>query len=210
MFGSSSRTTRTYHYSGGGGPGGTKVTETRTVDGPDGKRTETRTFGGGASSDLGDMSSGFGDMSLGFGGMRGSSGGESAGGQKAPRTYITSTRSRPTQSSRYIKGWGQRKERQLAPMQLEGKTYSEIKAQCKAEGRLFEDPDFPAVDSSIFYSRAPPRPFIWKRPHVSIDANGYSYIIYTCTCIMTPSPYSTCIPHTRAHPSIATISCVQL
>ena len=36
-----------------------------------------------------------------------------------------------------------------------------------AAGTLFEDPTFPASDSSIFYSRRPPRPFEWKRPTVS-------------------------------------------
>lgn len=45
----------------------------------------------------------------------------------------------------------------------------EIKAQCRQQGILFEDPEFPCVDSSIFFSRSPPRPFEWKRPHVSKD-----------------------------------------
>ena len=82
------------------------------------------------------------------------------------------SRNIPEQSRRYQKGWGSRNEKRRAasgpPMQLEGKTYDEIKAQCLSEGRLFEDPDFPAVDTSIFYSKAPPRPFQWKRPTVSI------------------------------------------
>ncbi|XP_023930069.1 calpain-A [Lingula anatina] len=43
--------------------------------------------------------------------------------------------------------------------------FEELKAQCLREGRLFEDPEFPAINQSIFYSRAPPRPFQWKRPH---------------------------------------------
>jgi len=52
-------------------------------------------------------------------------------------------------------------------MKLQGKTYDEIKAQCLRENRLFEDPDFPAIDSSVFPSKLPPRPFDWKRPSVS-------------------------------------------
>ncbi|KAH9519564.1 hypothetical protein Btru_003017 [Bulinus truncatus] len=41
----------------------------------------------------------------------------------------------------------------------------EIRSQCIQQGILFEDPEFPCVDSSIFFSRSPPRPFEWKRPH---------------------------------------------
>uniref|UniRef100_A0A3B4AGU1 Calpain catalytic domain-containing protein n=1 Tax=Periophthalmus magnuspinnatus TaxID=409849 RepID=A0A3B4AGU1_9GOBI len=32
---------------------------------------------------------------------------------------------------------------------------------------LFEDPLFPASDSSLFYSEKPPMKFEWKRPSVS-------------------------------------------
>ncbi|XP_037774543.1 calpain clp-1-like [Penaeus monodon] len=42
-----------------------------------------------------------------------------------------------------------------------------LRQQCLDGGTLFEDHDFPAEDSSIFFSRAPPKPFEWKRPHVS-------------------------------------------
>ncbi|XP_023215295.1 calpain-B-like isoform X3 [Centruroides sculpturatus] len=48
--------------------------------------------------------------------------------------------------------------------------YQRLKEKCLREGRLFEDPQFPCSDSSIFYSRAPPRPFEWKRPHELCDA----------------------------------------
>jgi len=75
---------------------------------------------------------------------------------------------------RFKSGWGSRHGGSEPtrptgpPMKLEGKTYDEIKAQCQRENRLFEDPDFPAVDSSVFPSKLPPRPFEWKRPGVSI------------------------------------------
>lgn len=50
--------------------------------------------------------------------------------------------------------------------------FEEIREQCAAEETLFEDPEFPAEDSSIFFSREPPRAFEWKRPHVSyLDKN---------------------------------------
>ena len=161
MF-SSTRTTRTYQYSSSGGPGGATVTSTTTTDGPDGRRTETTTQGGDSNEDFG-LKAGFGRMKM--GGSVGDGG----------RSFITSNRSRPVESgSRFIRGWGSRRERPSGKMELKGKTYSEIKAECQSSGRLFEDPDFPAVDTSIFYSRAPPRPFVWKRPHVSRPLNPLS------------------------------------
>ncbi|CAL4082214.1 unnamed protein product, partial [Meganyctiphanes norvegica] len=42
--------------------------------------------------------------------------------------------------------------------------FSSLRAKCLAEGRLFEDPDFLAADNSIFYSKKPGKPFVWKRP----------------------------------------------
>ena len=44
--------------------------------------------------------------------------------------------------------------------------YADIKARLSKRGQLYEDPDFRAVDHSIFYSRSPPQPFEWKRPSV--------------------------------------------
>lgn len=45
--------------------------------------------------------------------------------------------------------------------------YDDIKAKCQEEGILFEDPEFEAVDESIFFSHEAPRPFEWLRPSVS-------------------------------------------
>ncbi|XP_009944194.1 PREDICTED: calpain-9 isoform X2 [Leptosomus discolor] len=45
-----------------------------------------------------------------------------------------------------------------------GKAYEELKQDCLRRGVLFEDPDFPACNSSLFFSEKPPIPFIWKRP----------------------------------------------
>ncbi|XP_064628930.1 calpain-B-like [Lineus longissimus] len=39
-----------------------------------------------------------------------------------------------------------------------------IIAHLKREGQQFEDPDFPATDEALFFSRKPPKPFVWKRP----------------------------------------------
>ncbi|XP_073483690.1 calpain-9 isoform X2 [Aquarana catesbeiana] len=45
-----------------------------------------------------------------------------------------------------------------------GKTYEQLKQECLQKGTLFEDIDFPAHDSSLFYSEKPNIPFVWKRP----------------------------------------------
>ncbi|KAL7987586.1 hypothetical protein Chor_006505, partial [Crotalus horridus] len=45
-----------------------------------------------------------------------------------------------------------------------GQTYQELKLECQQKETLFEDCDFPANDSSLFYSEKPPVPFVWKRP----------------------------------------------
>nr|CDS34356.1 calpain A [Hymenolepis microstoma] len=45
-----------------------------------------------------------------------------------------------------------------------GMTYDEIRDRLRGTGRLFEDPDFPANSSSLFYSMAAPSGIEWKRP----------------------------------------------
>lgn len=45
-----------------------------------------------------------------------------------------------------------------------GPTYDQIREQCLKSGKPWEDPEFPAVDKSIFYSQRPSHPFEWKRP----------------------------------------------
>ncbi|NWU89840.1 CAN5 protein, partial [Upupa epops] len=42
--------------------------------------------------------------------------------------------------------------------------YHELKGQCVQHRRLFEDPEFPASDQSLFYRTAPSRKVEWKRP----------------------------------------------
>ena len=44
--------------------------------------------------------------------------------------------------------------------------YSKLKSQCEKEERLFEDPEFPANDKSIFFSHAPQKQIVWRRPKV--------------------------------------------
>lgn len=43
--------------------------------------------------------------------------------------------------------------------------YEAIKRDCIAQGKLFEDPLFPASDKSIFYTKPLPSGVVWKRPN---------------------------------------------
>uniref|UniRef100_A0A673GEJ4 Calpain-9-like n=1 Tax=Sinocyclocheilus rhinocerous TaxID=307959 RepID=A0A673GEJ4_9TELE len=48
--------------------------------------------------------------------------------------------------------------------QADGKTFEQLRLECLQKGKLFEDPDFPAVDDSLFFSQRVPVNFEWKRP----------------------------------------------
>ncbi|KAK2162947.1 hypothetical protein LSH36_89g07060 [Paralvinella palmiformis] len=148
----SQKTTRTVYYSHGG-PGQNQVMETTVRSGGDGATTETHRTTYSSDEPGLFLDSNFGGLNInasGFGPGR-----------------FTSSIAKPL-NLRYSRGWSSKKDnstrRGLAPMKLKGKTYAEIKQQCLAEGRLFEDPDFPAQNSSIFYSEMPARSFVWKRP----------------------------------------------
>uniref|UniRef100_A0A8C9R1F8 Calpain-5-like n=2 Tax=Scleropages formosus TaxID=113540 RepID=A0A8C9R1F8_SCLFO len=45
-----------------------------------------------------------------------------------------------------------------------GQKYSVLKKSCWEANKLFEDPEFPTVDKSLFYQRSPPGRVEWKRP----------------------------------------------
>ncbi|XP_047376579.1 calpain-9 isoform X3 [Sciurus carolinensis] len=45
-----------------------------------------------------------------------------------------------------------------------GQSFEQLRQGCLQAGRLFEDMDFPADNTSLFYSERPPVPFVWKRP----------------------------------------------
>lgn len=42
--------------------------------------------------------------------------------------------------------------------------YYQIRQRCLDSGSLFEDPEFEAVDKSLFFSRRPDRHYEWLRP----------------------------------------------
>ncbi|XP_052747993.1 calpain-A-like [Galleria mellonella] len=42
--------------------------------------------------------------------------------------------------------------------------FKEIRSRCIADGRLFEDPEFPAIDRSLYYKERLDRPITWLRP----------------------------------------------
>ncbi|XP_075987932.1 calpain-A-like isoform X3 [Anticarsia gemmatalis] len=42
--------------------------------------------------------------------------------------------------------------------------FKEIRSRCLAEGRLFEDPEFPPVNRSLYYKESLDRPITWLRP----------------------------------------------
>lgn len=71
----------------------------------------------------------------------------------------------PLQSTLSGRGSGSTKAQNT---QSSGKSFEQLRSECLQEGVLFEDPDFPAVDSSLYYSQSVPVQIEWKRPTVSI------------------------------------------
>ena len=51
---------------------------------------------------------------------------------------------------------------------ITGVTYQQLKSKSLKKGDLYEDPDFPCDDSSLYFSEKPVSGNVeWKRPHVS-------------------------------------------
>ncbi|XP_033831568.1 calpain-9 [Periophthalmus magnuspinnatus] len=53
--------------------------------------------------------------------------------------------------------------------QSDGKSFEDLRSECLQRGVLFEDPDFPAEDKSLFFSENVPVNFEWKRPKELCD-----------------------------------------
>lgn len=56
--------------------------------------------------------------------------------------------------------------------QSDGKSFEQLRQECLQKGVLFEDPDFPATDSSLFFSQSVPVSIQWKRPTVCTCARA--------------------------------------
>lgn len=152
----------------------TRTVRTITDDGS-GPRTETKTYTYG--DDGPSIGYGGGNIDIGFGKQFGGGkksfnisnfiggGGRSDGGSDGGRrTCIRQPSQRPQ-----VGGRASRKEKKNPFSGLHNQSYDDIKKKCLEEGILFEDPEFPAQDDSIFFSRAPNRPFEWKRPVDLVD-----------------------------------------
>ncbi|GFU56267.1 calpain-5 [Nephila pilipes] len=66
---------------------------------------------------------------------------------------------------------------------FKGQVYEDLKHQAQEAGRLFEDPEFPAADSSLSYSGNSqlPGPVQWKRPK-EIHENPKLFVDGACSC----------------------------
>lgn len=53
-------------------------------------------------------------------------------------------------------------DRKIVP--FKGQDYEKLKSECLKTNRLFEDPLFPAMDKSMFYTQKVPTGVKWKRP----------------------------------------------
>ncbi|KAM4750161.1 calpain-9 [Anableps anableps] len=57
-----------------------------------------------------------------------------------------------------------RNSTQVVSTQWDGKSFEQLRQECLQKGILFEDPDFPAADASLFFSQSVPVQIEWKRP----------------------------------------------
>lgn len=51
--------------------------------------------------------------------------------------------------------------------------YERIKSECKKKNTPWEDPDFQAVQTSVFYYQTPPFTFQWKRIREIVSAPAF-------------------------------------
>ncbi|XP_075947887.1 calpain-9 [Anarhichas minor] len=72
----------------------------------------------------------------------------------------------PLQSTLSGQGSGSKK---AVDTQSDGKSFDDLRHECLKEGVLFEDPDFPAEDSSLYFSQSVPVNIEWKRPKEICD-----------------------------------------
>lgn len=54
--------------------------------------------------------------------------------------------------------------------------YERIKNECRSRNALWEDPEFPAVQQSVFYYQTPPFTFQWRRISELADAKNACFV----------------------------------
>ncbi|KAK7103835.1 hypothetical protein V1264_018654 [Littorina saxatilis] len=173
-FGSGTKGTRTVKTFFSDGTGPPKVeTHTYNIGGPSGPNIGYTPGGGGAFGG-GDVHLGLGDTfggrGLDFGVGRGGGGGGQDGGFRFKGFGSGGRREEPAPNPRpKIRGRPQRIQKKNPFVGLTQQQYDAIKSQCSQGGFLFEDPEMPAEDNSIFFSQRPPRQFEWRRPHEICD-----------------------------------------
>lgn len=75
--------------------------------------------------------------------------------------------------------WMGRKATSTRQKSIQGEDFATLRESCVSNGTLFEDPDFPATDASLMFSRRPDRYIEWLRPSEIVDdpqffVEGYS------------------------------------
>ncbi|KAG5843200.1 calpain-5-like [Anguilla anguilla] len=99
-----------------------------------------------------------------------------------------------------------------SPILYKNQKYSQLKQECKEAKKLFEDPEFPATNKSLFYRKPPPGTVKWKRPkeicddpHLFVegisshDLNqgtlGNCWFVAACSCLaLKPEHWQKVIP----------------
>uniref|UniRef100_A0A8C5NAF4 Calpain 9 n=1 Tax=Gouania willdenowi TaxID=441366 RepID=A0A8C5NAF4_GOUWI len=84
----------------------------------------------------------------------------------APLLVVEESKKMPLQSNLSGKGSSALKAEST---QWDGRSFEELRQECLSNGTLFEDEDFPATDSSLFYSQSTPVSIEWKRPKELCD-----------------------------------------
>lgn len=76
---------------------------------------------------------------------------------------------KPQQAPRFHSTLPERKRINLvksdAAFDVDGKSFGCLKEECLKKQKLFEDPEFPADHTSLFFSQRPKMRFEWRRPH---------------------------------------------
>lgn len=89
---------------------------------------------------------------------------------KHSSSSVTTTSGDGTRRTRrYQSGWKDNQQEtkiKTRAAQVAAQSFEEIRDKCLADGVLWQDPDFPPVNQSVYYSTQLPQSFQWKRPSV--------------------------------------------